>query len=84
MDNRLTIETFREGLGVKTLKLTGFTEKELSELNSMDYREMKETIVQIANDRNNGIGSCWACGYGLYNAWIMDGAVYIEIGTSCD
>lgn len=81
---KLTIETFREGLGVRCLKLTGFTPEELSELNSMDYREMKEKILEIADDRNDGIGTCWARGYGVYNAWIRDNAVYVEVGNSCD
>lgn len=80
----LGIKITHEGFGKKTIQLTGFTEQELSELNSMDYREMKSKIAEIADERNNGIGTCWYNGYGIYNAWIGDGCAYIEIGTSCD
>lgn len=81
---KLTIEDFRKCIGTDTKKITGFTEKELSELNSMDYREMKEKIVEILDSRNGNIGTCWYCGYGIYNAWIRDGAVFVEIGNTCD
>lgn len=81
---QLKIEDFRKGLGIDTKKITGFTEKELSELNSMDYREMKEKIVEILDSRNGDIGTCWHCGYGIYNAWIRDGAVFVEVGNTCD
>ena len=80
----LKIETIRESFGTKTIQLTGFSEKDLSELNSMDYRDMKDKIVEIADARNHGIGTCWHNGYGIYNAWILDGSVFIETGTSCD
>ena len=66
------------------MKVSGFTEKELSELNSMDYREMKETVLTMLDFRNNGKGTCWHNGYGVYQMWIRDGAVYVEIGNSCD
>lgn len=80
----LTVETWREGFGVNTLKLTGFTEHEMYELEHCDYREIKEIVCKVANERNNGLGNRWARGYGIYNAWTRDGAVYIEVGTSCD
>ena len=80
----LTIETYRKGFGVDTLKLTGFTEDEMYELQHCDYREIKEIVIDIANKRNDGIGYQWARGYGIYNAWTTSEAVYIEVGQSCD
>lgn len=81
---QLKIETFRKNIATTTMKITGFSEKELTELNSMDYREMKETIVDTLDRRNHGAGSMYHNGYGMYQAWIRDGAVYIEVGNSCD
>lgn len=76
----IKVETFRSGLGVDCMKLTGFSERELSELNSMDYREMKSTIIAVLDNRNNGLGTQWAEKRSLYNAWIREGAVFVEIG----
>lgn len=84
MKTPLAIETFREGLGVRCLKLTGFSEEEIQELAHCDYRDMKNRIVEIANDRNSGIGTTWQCGYGIYNAWTHGNEVFIEVGVSCD
>ena len=67
------VEFFRRGLGADTLKITGFTEQELSELNSMDYREMKDIAWGIIN--SSGMYKLLA----LYSAWIRDGALYVEV-----
>ena len=80
----LKIETAYKNVSTKVMKLTGFTEKELSELNSMDYREMMETVLDALDNRNNKVGTCWHNGYGVHTMWIRDGAVYVEIGRSCD
>ena len=80
----LNIETFRHGFGVNTLKLTGFTKEEFYELEHCDYRDAKKMVVQIANERNGNIGTCWQRGNGIYNIWTRDDAVFIEVGSSCD
>ena len=83
--SKLTIESPRQMIiGTQVKKITGFTDEEISELNSMDYREMKETVLNILDERNGNIGTCWACGNGVYQMWINDGAVFVEIGSSCD
>lgn len=84
MKTPLGIETFREGLGVRCLKLTGFSEEEIQELAHCDYRDLKKRVVEIANERNNNIGTCWERGYGVYNAWTHGNEVFIEVGVSCD
>ena len=75
----LNVELYRVGIGVTVIKMTGLTEKELSELNSMDYRDMKEKIVEMLNYRTES-GSIWTATNRLYNAYIRDGAVFCEIG----
>lgn len=76
-------ENYR-GYATRTMKIEGFTENEISELNSMDYREMRDAILDALSYRNNGIGNMWYCGYGVYSVWIRDNAVFVEIGNSCD
>lgn len=81
---RLNIETKYINSGTKVMKITGFSEAELSELNSMDYRDMIDKVLDMLDSRNNGIGTAWHNGYGVYQMWVSNGAVMVEIGTSCD
>lgn len=80
----LKIETHFHGFGSKTMKVSGFTESELSELTSMEYREMIDTVLDILDRRNGNIGTCWHNGYGVLNMWVNAGCVYVEIGASAD
>ena len=84
MPNPLKIEKHYNSYSTRTMKVTGFTKQELSELNSMDYREMMETVLDMLDDRNCGQGSAWHNGYGVYGMWIRNNTVYVEIGNSCD
>lgn len=83
----LKISTFYEGVATRTMKLDGLSVEELNELASMDYREMKEKIIEILNARNMGTGTRWACGYGLYSAFYNHAhpmSIFVEIGKNCD
>ena len=80
----LRIETHIESGGTKVMKVTGFSEKELSELGSMDYKEMIHTVLDELNLRNGNLGTCWHNGYGVYTMWITGESVYVEIGKGCD
>lgn len=74
----LKTELFRQNASTQCIRITGFSENELSELNSMDYREMKETIIDMLDRRNDKLGSRWV-GRGFLSAWINNGAVFVEI-----
>lgn len=80
----LNITTAQEDNRSRVMKITGLTEDELYELNEMDYREMIKKMVKILDERNGKIGTCWANGYGIFQMWIRGGAVYMEVGASCD
>ena len=67
-----------------TVKVTGFTDGELSELKSMEHYEARDALLDMLNTRNNGIGTQWVCGYGVYGMWFDNEAAYINIGRSCD
>jgi hypothetical protein len=66
------------------MKITGFSDDELSELKSMEHNESKEKLIDMLNYRNNGIGRAWTCGYGVYGLWYDNEAAYLNIGKSCD
>lgn len=80
----LKVETVSHNHGSYTKKITGFTAEELAELDAMYYGEMKEKLLDMLDARNGNLGECWKCGYGFYHAWIADGAVFVEIGDSCE
>ena len=67
-----------------TVKITGFLDGELGELKSMEHGEAQDKLLEMLDSRNNGIGSCWACGYGVYGMWFDNEAAYMNIGNSCD
>ena len=68
--NRLKTEQIQKGSMV-AIKVTGFTDKELSELNSMDYREMKQKIAEALNLKQT-----------IINAWVNGKSVFIETEAS--
>ena len=70
--------------GMDTMKITGFGEGELSELKSMEHYEAKDKLLEMLDDRNNGLGTCWMCGYGTFGLWFDNEAAYLNVGTSCD
>ena len=81
---RLTIDRMPCTGSLDTMKITGFTDAELSELKSMEHYEAKETLLMMLNDRNSGQGTAWACGYGVYGLWFDNEAAYLNVGKSCD
>ena len=76
----LTISKEYERAATRVMKVTGFTERELSELNSMDYREMMETVIAAIEIRNGDGDIGLYEGSYILTAWINDGAVFLEIG----
>jgi len=84
MPKPLNTQKIRGSCGTNMLKVTGFSEKELSELTSMDYREMIDTVLDMLDRRNNLLGTCLHNGYGVYTVWISGDTVNIEYGKTCD
>lgn len=81
---RLTIEKQPCTNALDTMKITGFTDAELSELKSMEHYESKEVLLQMLDSRNGGQGTAWACGNGVYGLWYDNDAAYLNVGRSCD
>ena len=81
---RLTITKQPCTGAMDTMKITGFTDGELSELKSMEHYESKEVLLNMLDARNNGLGTQWSCGYGVYGLWYDNDAAYLNIGKTCD
>ena len=85
MSRPLTVEKWKEPcLGKQTMRIGGFGDGELSELKSMEHREASEKLLDLLDYRNNGTGTCWHNGYGVYGVWFDNEYAYVNIGTSCD
>ena len=84
MSDRLKIEEIQYGGRMRTVKVSGFRPGELSELKSMEHRESEEKLMDMLDTRNDGIGTRWACGYGVYGIWYDNEAAYINVGNSSD
>lgn len=80
----LKVETVSQTYCSYIKKITGFTAEELAELDALYYGEMVDKLLDTLNKRNGNLGDCWEHGYGFYHAWIADGAVFVEIGDSCE
>lgn len=81
---RLTVNKDPYTTGLNLVKITGFGDGELSELKSMTHQEAEETLIGMLDSRNGGIGTTWACGYGIYDVWFDNDTAYMSIGNSCD
>ena len=81
---RLTIEKQPCTGSLDTMKITGLSHEELSELKSMEHYESKEALLDLLDHRNDGQGTAWMCGYGVYGLWYDNDAAYLNVGKSCD
>lgn len=84
MSNKLKIETEHKRHGYQIKKVTGFTPFELDCLNRMPYQDMKQSALTMLDERNNGTGTVWHNGYGVYQMWVGADALFVEIGDNCD
>ena len=81
---KLKTEKRRYGPGMDTMKVSGFTDEELYRLKALPNAEAKEEVIRIMDERNNGEGTCYALGYGIYSLWFDNEAAYMNVGTTCD
>lgn len=70
--------------GKKTVRISGFRDGELNELKSMSHEDAIEKLIEMLDSRNNGTGTRYQCGNGLYGVWFDNEFAYMNIGSSCD
>ena len=83
--NKLLIGTIDSGRnGMKTMMIDGLTYAELKELKAMEHNAAKEKLLDIIDERNDGIATRWQCGYGVYGVWFDNECAFVNVGDSCD
>ena len=80
----LTVIKIQSTGRLNTMLIGGFNDGELSDLKSMEHYESKSKLLDMLDDRNNGLGTTWMRGPGVYGHWFDNEFAYINIGTSCD
>lgn len=83
----LTVEKYTalaSGRSMVPMRIGGFADGELEELKSLPNNEAKARLLDMLDARNNGLGTQWQCGYGVYGLWFDNEYAYINVGTSCD
>ena len=76
----LTIEIYTDNIRTVCYKISGFSEKEISELNSMDYREMKSVINAAVRHWADNVPACFVPNAEkILSAWTRDDAVFVEV-----
>ena len=73
---KLDVNRIQRMGGMDTMKISGFGDGELSELKSMDHYEAKDKLLEVLDSRNDGIGTMWACGYGVYGMFSSEHRPY--------
>lgn len=83
----LKIEQVETDRFFNLMQVSGFTEEDMENLNSLDRNAMEAAALEMIDRRNGGIGSCWKRGYGVYGFFPhprMKGTLMFRIGNSCD
>lgn len=81
---KLVIENIQASNSLNTMRISNFNDGELDELKSMEHHEASEKLLDMLDNRNGGIGTCWHNGNGVYGVWFDNEFAYISIGKSCD
>ena len=87
MREPLQISLFRNGLGVKTMKVKGFTEQEVVAFSLLPMEERIDAVLKQLDERNGNTGTCWHNGNGVYSVYVLHSyptSVLVEIGSGCD
>ena len=81
---KLKVEKSRYTSGLNNVRISGFADGELEELKKLSHEDARQRLIEMLDERNNGEGTCLACGYGIYGLWFDNEFAYMNVGTSCD
>lgn len=83
--DKLIIETLpSNSRAMETKKITGFKDGELRKLKMKQHEDAKQQLLNMLDERNGRIGTCWHNGPGIFGIWFDNEAAYVNIGRSCD
>lgn len=80
----LKVDRERQTNRTSIMRITGWTEQELEDLRHLHYQDMKNAVLEELDRRNGGLGTCWHNAYYVFQMWVRDDAVMVEIGNSSD
>lgn len=87
---RLHIEKQYSSSGMTTYIVEGLSVDEMDEiLNAPDFDSKRSALSKILDSHDNdmsnaNLGTCWYCGYGIYEIRHFGGHLIVSVGNSCD
>lgn len=79
----LTVDLYSDNIRTVCYKVSGFSDREISELNSMDYREMKAIVNAAVRHRAANVPECFVPNAEkILNVWTRGDAVFVEVGKN--
>ena len=90
-DKKLHIERHMSYNGMNEYLISGLTPKDMdSILDSKTWDEQRNRLVKLLDEYDNDyqpghtLGTCWGCGYGIYDIRHFGGHLIVETGSTCD
>lgn len=81
---KLTLEKKPCTRAMDTMKIGGFADGELEMLKRLPNHDARVVLLDMLDERNNGIATAWHRGYGIFGLWFDNEFAYLNIGRSCD
>lgn len=81
---KLIIEKMPCTRAMDTMRISGFESGELEALKRMKNEEAHDKLLNMLDERNNGIATCWHNGEGIFGLWFDNEYAYLNVGRSCD
>lgn len=82
--NKLTIEKLPCSRAMDTMRISGFSDGEFQALKRMKNEDAYENLLNMLDERNNNIATCWHNGEGIFGLWFDNEYAYLNVGRSCD
>lgn len=74
-----------------TYSIEGLSPKEMdSILNAETWDQKRNTLTDLLDKHDNdyqpghSLGTCWGCGYGIYDIRHVGGHLFVTTGSTCD
>ena len=88
--HKLHIERHMSYNGLNAFLISGFSPKEMdSILNAESWDAQRNRLIELLNEHENdyqpgNLGTCWGCGYGIYDIRHFGGHLMVDVGSTCD
>ena len=76
---KLEIDIIEQHSNTETARIGGLSSDELFELKNMDHKQAGTKLLDILDERNDGIGTTWRRSCGVVSWWFDNEYAYVNI-----